>query len=423
MPGGTQLLSKRPEMMLPEQWPAYFSEAKGCEVWDIDGNHYYDMSTNGIGTCLLGFADPDVNHAVTERIAKGSMCTLNPPEEVELAELLCNIHPWAEQVRFARCGGEAAAIAVRIARATTDRSVIAVCGYHGWQDWYLAANLGESDILRGQLLPGLEPLGVPAELRGTTYTFTYNNREELDAIIAENGSRLAAVIMEPCRYTDQEPGFLEYVRDAAHSCGALLIFDEITIGWRLCMGGSHLKHGVNPDIAMFAKALGNGFPIAAVIGTKEAMNGAHSSFISSTYWTESVGPVAALATLRKMLDQNVCENVAHIGRLVSDAWKRYGREYGLPVATDDGYPCLAHFHFEGEMSDALRTLYTQLMLKRGFLAGCTIYPTTSHTESIACEYVSAIEDIFSQISDVVDAGSEEALLSGPLAHSGFRRLL
>jgi len=160
IPGGTQLLSKRPEMFCPDQWPAYFTKARGCEVWDIDGNHYYDMSINGVGACLLGFADPDVTQAVCERIRHGSMCTLNAPEEVELADMLCEIHPWADQARFTRCGGETAAAAVRIARATTDRSLVAICGYHGWHDWYLAANLGESDALRGHLLPGLEPLGV-----------------------------------------------------------------------------------------------------------------------------------------------------------------------------------------------------------------------------------------------------------------------
>jgi len=153
IPGGTQLLSKRPEMFAPEQWPAYFSEARGCEVWDLDGRHYYDVSTHGIGACLLGFRDPDVTRAVQRRLAFGSFCTLNAAEDVELAVLLCELHPWAEQVRYARTGGEIMSVAVRIARATTDRSAVAVCGYHGWHDWYLAANLGETDALRGHLCP------------------------------------------------------------------------------------------------------------------------------------------------------------------------------------------------------------------------------------------------------------------------------
>ena len=423
IPGGTQLLSKRPENAAPDQWPPYFREARGCETWDLDGRHYYDMSTNGIGSCLLGFRDPDVTRAVQRRINLGSMSTLNPPEEVELADLLCDIHPWADQVRFARTGGEIASIATRIARATTDRSLIAICGYHGWYDWYLAANLGESDGLRGHLFPGLDPLGVPRELRRTAVTFHYNNRQEYQNILDEFGDRLAAVIMEPCRYQDPDPGFLEYVRDGAHERGALLIFDEITIGWRLHSGGAHLKLGVNPDMAIFAKALGNGHPIAAVIGTREAMDGAHSSFISSTYWTESLGPAAALATLRKMQKLDLPAHVARIGDGVAGFWTDYAKKYGLPVVAGDGYPCLAHFRFEHKLANELRTLYTQLMLERGFLAGPSIYPTLAHTAEIVSLYGEAIDAVFCEIADALAAGDVEARLKGPVAHSGFRRLL
>lgn len=422
MPGGTQLLSKRPEMMAPDQWPAYFREARGCETWDLDGRHYYDFSTNGIGACLLGFRDPDVTRAVQRRISLGSMCTLNPPEEVELADLLCEIHPWAEQVRFARCGGEACAIAVRIARATTDRSVVAICGYHGWQDWYLAANLGESDALRGHLLPGLSPLGVPRELRGTTLTFTFNSREEFQTLLDRHGDRLAAVIMESCRSQDPASGFLDFVRDGAHRAGALLIIDEISIGWRLHFGGAHLKFGVNPDLAVFSKALGNGHPVAAVIGTRDAMAGAHGSFISSTYWTESVGPVAALATISKMQAVDVPAHVARVGSRVQRFWDESGRRHGLPVHVG-GYPCLAHFKFEHEKAEVLRTLYTQCMLGRGFLAGTGIYPTMAHTEAIVERYGEAVDGVFKEIADLLAAGGDPARhLRGPVAHSGFMRL-
>ena len=421
LPGGTQLLSKRPEMMAPDQWPAYFREARGCETWDLDGRHYYDFSTNGIGACLLGFRDPDVTRAVQERVGLGSMCTLNPPEEVELADLLCEIHPWAEQVRFARCGGEACAVATRIARATTDRPVIAICGYHGWQDWYLAANLGESDALRGHLLPGLSPLGVPGELRGTAATFGYNGRAAFQAVLDQHGSRLAAVIMETCRSQDPDPGFLEFVRDGAHRVGALLIFDEITIGWRLNYGGAHLRLGVHPDLAVFAKALGNGHPMAAVIGTRAAMAGAQGSFISSTYWTESVGPVAALATLRKMKTIDVPAHVARIGSRVQALWKECGRRHGLPVHAD-GYPCLAHFKFEHEKAEVLRTLYTQWMLDRGFLAGTGLYPTLAHTDDLVERYGEAVDEVFGRIARALAGADVEGQLQGPVAHSGFRRL-
>jgi glutamate-1-semialdehyde 2,1-aminomutase len=423
IPGGTQLLSKRPEMLAPDQWPAYFTKAAGCEVWDLDGKHYYDMSTNGIGACLLGFADPDVNRAVKKRIDKGSMCTLNPPEEVELAETLCAIHPWAEQARFARSGGETSTVAVRIARATTDRSDIAICGYHGWHDWYLSANLGENDTLRGHLLPGLDPIGVPAELRGTAMTFRYNDRAAFQSIIDKVGKKLAAVVMEPCRNSDPEQGFLEFVRDKAHQCGALLIFDEITIGWRLVHGGSHLRFGVNPDIAIFAKALGNGYPMGAVIGTKAAMEGAQKSFISSTYWTESIGPVAALATIQKMREVKVHHHVENIGSKVIDAWKQNAARHGLNVTAGDGYPCLAHFKFDYENSEALRTLYTQMMLERGFLAGVGMYPTAAHTEEVVKKYDAAIDEVFGQMADAIRHEQVDNLLKGPVAHSGFRRLI
>ena len=421
IPGGTQLLSKRPEMLAPNQWPAYFREARGCEVWDLDDRHYYDFSTNGIGSCLLGFRDPEVTSAVKRRIELGSMCSLNPPEEVELADLLCEIHPWAEQARFARCGGEACAIAVRIARATTDRSVVAICGYSGWQDWYLAANLGDTDALRGHLLPGLDPLGVPRELRSTTVPFFFNDQAGFQDLVDAHGERLAAVIMEPCRSHDPEPGFLEYVRDGTHRVGALLIFDEITVGWRLHHGGAHLKYGVEPDIAVFSKALGNGHPIAAVIGTREAMAGAQGSFISSTYWTESVGPVAALATIRKMRTSGVSEHVAHIGTQLQDLWNTVGARQGLPVQAA-GFPCLAHFKFDHPEAMTLRTLFTQGMLERGFLAGTGVYPTLAHTDAIVGRYAEALDEVFSWLAQALSEGDMSRLLKGPVAHSGFGRL-
>lgn len=423
IPGGTQLLSKRPELFAPGQWPAYFREARGCEIWDLDGKHYYDMSHNGVGSCLLGYADPDVSRAVIDRIQKGSMCTLNAPEEVDLADALCAIHPWAEQVRFARCGGETCAIAARIARATTDRSVIAICGYHGWQDWYLAANLGEEDALRGHLLPGLDPLGVPRELRGTALTFPYGNRAALDATLERHGDRLAAVFMEPCRYNDPEPGFLEFVRDSVHARGALLIFDEITIGWRLCHGGSHLRFGVHPDMAVFAKALGNGHPIGAVIGTKAAMEGVQSSFISSTYWTESVGPVAALATLKKMRESDVTAHVARIGAMAMNAWRESAERHGLPLRVEEGYPCLAHFAFEHSLANELRTLYTQLMLEQGFLAGTLFDPTLAHTDGIINRFAEAVDKAFAELADAIEKEEVATRLNGPPGHQGFRRLL
>lgn len=423
MPGGAQLLSKRPEQFAPDQWPAYFSETRGCEVWDLDGRHYYDMAINGVGTALLGFNDPDVNAAVHRRIDLGHICSLNPADDIELADLFCEIHPWAEQIRFPRTGGEAMAVAARIARATTDRSVIAICGYHGWQDWYLAANLGDNDGLRGHLMPGLDPFGVPVELRGTVFAFQYNNREQFQKIIAEHGKNLAGVIMETCRYNDPAPGFLEMIRDETHKAGGLLIFDEVTIGWRLRFGGAHLNFGVNPDMAVFGKATANGFPMGAILGTRAAMEGANKSFISSSFWTEAMGPAAALATIRKMQRLNVSAHVARVGAKLQDIWRRQAAAHKLPLVVDEGYPCCARFHWEHPEVNELRTYFTQLMLERGFLAAGLVWPSFAHTDEIVAKYATATDESFALIAKALAAGNVKQQLKGPVAHTGFRRLL
>src|ERR1700747_3106684 len=211
IPGGTQLLSKRPSMFLPDQWPSYFSKAKGVKVTDLDGKTYIDMSMMGIGACVLGYADPDVDCAAKAAIDAGVASTLNAPEELVLADLLLELHPWAQMVRYARGGGEAMSIAVRIARARTRRDKVAFCGYHGWCDWYLAANLAEDAALDAHLLPGLEPRGVPRGLQGTALPFHYNRIEELRAIADANRKDLAAIVMEPQRSQEPAPGFLENV--------------------------------------------------------------------------------------------------------------------------------------------------------------------------------------------------------------------
>ena len=352
IPGGTQLLSKRPEMFAPECWPAYYREARGCEVIDLEGRKFLDMSLNGILSTILGFSDPDVNAAVIRRVSLGSMSTLQTYDEVELAELLLEIHPWAELARFTRGGGESMAAAVRIARASTERDEVALCGYHGWHDWYLAANLIGSDQLGGHLLPGLDPAGVPAALACHTHPFHYNRLDELDAIIEKRGEKIAAIVMEPTRYLDPDPGFLEGVRERCDRIGARLIFDEISSGWRLCLGGAHLRIGVMPDIAVFAKAIANGFPMGAVIGNAEAMSAAQSSFISSTFWTEGVGPAAAVACIKKMQRIDVPSHLAMIGQKVINGWKELGKHHGLPIATP-GRPEWAILGFDHPESAAL----------------------------------------------------------------------
>lgn len=422
IPGGAQLLGKRPEQYLPGGWPAYYSRAIGFTVWDLDDRPYADFTSNGIGTCLLGYADPVVNFAVNDCISRGSMCTLNSPAEVELADRLCSIHPWAEKVRYARTGGEAMAIAVRIARAYTRRSVVAFCGYHGWSDWYLAANLGESDALNGHLLPGLDPGGVPKALRGSSMPFRYNQIAELERIVTAHRTDLAAIVMEPRRYDAPQDGFLEKVRTLADRTGAVLIFDEITAGWRSNFGGIHLSMGVSPDIAVFAKALSNGFPMSAIIGRGAVMDAAQESFISSTYWTEAIGPTAAVATLARLEELGVARHIEKIGELVRAGWASAGIRHGLPVKVI-GIPALCILAFDaGDNSRALMTLFVQEMLARGFLAASGFYPTYAHQSDIVAKYLSAVDEVFSLLRESLDRGTVVSALQGPVAQSGFARL-
>ncbi|MBN1692222.1 MAG: aminotransferase class III-fold pyridoxal phosphate-dependent enzyme [Dehalococcoidales bacterium] len=421
IPGGTQLLTKRPELFLPEQWPAYYSRAKGAEVWDLDGKKYIDMSYMGIGACVLGYADPDVNKAVKSAVDDGSMSTLNCPEEVELAELLCDIHPWAQMARYARTGGEAVSVAVRIARAKTKKDKIAFCGYHGWRDWYLAANLSQSDALDGHLMPGLEPAGVPRVLKGTSIPFHYNRIDELKTIVDKNKNELAAIVMEPLRNYQPEPGFLEEVRQVATDTKAMLIFDEVSAGFRLNCGGAHLLYKVVPDIAVFGKAISNGYPMAAVIGTAGVMQAAQDSFISSTYWTERVGPVAALATIRKYQHCRVEKHLVSIGRLVQEGWKSAAGRHNLTVGIS-GIPPLGHFTFDYPNDLAIRTLFTQEMLSRGFLATNAFYASYAHQEGHVNKYIKAVDEVFGLIAKAIEKNGVEGLLKGPVAHAGFYRL-
>jgi glutamate-1-semialdehyde 2,1-aminomutase len=421
IPGGTQLLSKRPELFAPELWPPYAKEATGCTIVDIDDNRFIDMTTMGIGTCLLGYADPVVNEAVSEAVRLGSMCSLNFPEEVELAELLLEFNPWARMVRFARTGGEALAVAVRIARASSGKTGIAFCGYHGWHDWYLAANLSVGNNLDGHLLPGLEPKGVPEELAGTIFPFHYNDISEFDDIAARHGDSLGVIVMEPIRYSGPKDGFLEEIRKRADKLGAVLIFDEVTSGWRHTLGGAHRLFGVTPDIAVYAKALGNGYPCAAVVGLQETMESAQSTFISSSYWTERIGPAAACATLKEFRRRNVPALLRRAGEQVQSIWKKGAADAGIPIKIE-GLPALCHFTFDVPDSEVLNTLLVQQMLEAGYLANNSFYASCAHEEAIVSSYGEALNMVFHKLKKEIDSGNLPGALRGPVAQKGFTRL-
>ncbi|MCX5749171.1 MAG: aminotransferase class III-fold pyridoxal phosphate-dependent enzyme [Candidatus Saganbacteria bacterium] len=421
IPGGTQLLSKRPEMFLPDLWPAYYDKAKGCEVWDLDGNKYIDMSYMGVGSCILGYADPDVNAAVEKAVKNGSMCTLNAPEEVELADLLLNLHPWAEMVRYARTGGESMSIAVRIARAATKKDMILFSGYHGWHDWYLSSNLADDKSLDGHLLPGLSPNGVPRGLSGTAKPFIYNDTDGFLSLIEKFRGKIAAVVVETIRSDDPKPEFLETIRKVTKENGIVMIVDEVSSGWRLNVGGAHLLFGIAPDIAVFAKGISNGFPMAAIIGIKNIMQTAQDSFISSTYWTDRIGPAAALATIRKMKIHDVPDHLITAGKKVKAGWQALSLKHDLDVKVS-GMDPIGHFDFNYKDPLILKTLFTQLMLGKGILATTAFYASYAHKDKHVKYYLNSADEAFGFIKKAILEGNPQKYLKGPICHSGFKRL-
>jgi len=419
IPGGTMLLSKRPEMFLPKQWPVYFSKAKGCEVWDLDNKNYIDMSIMGIGTNILGYGQEDVDNAVRQVIDKGNMSTFNCPEEVLFAEKLVELHPWSEMIRLARSGGEANSIAIRIARAACGKDKVAICGYHGWNDWYLAANLSDNENLKNHLLPGLDPIGVPKALAGTVYPFNYNDIQGLKEIISSND--IGIIKMEVSRSVEPREGFLEKVRQIASENNIILIFDECTSGFRETFGGLHKKYGVDPDMAVFGKAMGNGYALTACIGRREVMESAQKTFISSTFWTERIGPTAGLKTFEIMEREKSWEYITNKGKLIGAGWIKIAKSHGIPININ-GLPALINFSIESKNWIKYKTFITQEMLKKGFLASNVVYVCMGHTDNIIDKYFNEIDKIFSIISRCEQGENIDDYLEGPICHDGFKRL-
>ena len=419
IPGGNMLLSKRAEMFLPEQWPAYFSKSKGCKVWDLDGKEYTDMFIMGIGTNILGYGNQEVDDAVRSTIDAGNMATFNCPEEVYLAEKLIELHPWAHMARLARSGGEANAVAIRIARAAAGKDNVAICGYHGWHDWYLSANLGDDASLDGHLLPGLQPNGVPRNLKGTVFPFNYNNYAELEALVSTHD--IGVIKMEVVRNMGPEDNFLHKVRKLATDRGIVLIFDECTSGFRETFGGLHKKYGVEPDMAMFGKALGNGYGITATIGKREVMEAAQTTFISSTFWTERIGPTAALKTLEVMERVKSWETITKTGLGIRQGWQQLADKHGLKI-NHWGLAALTGFTFESSNALAYKTLITQEMLSKGYLAGNSVYVCTEHTPDVVADFFELLDPIFGLIRQCEEGRDVMNLLKGPVCHGGFKRL-
>jgi glutamate-1-semialdehyde 2,1-aminomutase len=417
IPGGTMLFSKNPDLFLPNFWPAYFEKTKGCNIWDLEGRKYLDLSMMGIGTNILGYSRREVDDAVKNIIKKGNMSTLNSKEEILLAEKLVQMHPWAEQVRFARTGGEAAAIAVRIARAATGRDKIAICGYHGWHDWYLSANLLNSKNLNSHLMRNVPIMGVQKNLKNSAFAFEYNNFNQLKEIVSHND--IGAVVMEVSRNETPKNNFLENVRKLTKNKNIVLIFDECSSGFRETFGGLHLKYKINPDIATFGKALGNGYAINAIIGTDSVMNYANSTFISSTFWTERIGSVAGLKTLEIMEKIKSWQTISSLGRKIKMNWEIIAKKHKIKL-TIKGLDALPKFDFDNNNLH-YKTFISQEFLKKKFLASNSIYVCTEHNTNILDNYFNILDKIFFKIKrSIEDKTNPLQLLNGPVCISGIR---
>ena len=392
--GGTMLYSKRPELYLPNKWPTYFYKSKDCYLWDIDGNRYIDMLF-AVGTNTLGYANKEIDNFVINFIKKGNMTSLNSPEEVELAKLLLKLHPWSDQVKFTRSGGEANATAIRIARASTSRHNIAFCGYHGWHDWYLSSNLNNKKNLDTHLMSNLKFEGVAKNLKNTSFPFLYNDFEGLKKIVKKNN--IGIIIMEVMRNIPPKDNFLHKVRKLCNQKKIILIFDECTSGFRECLGGKHLEFKVHPDLAMFGKAIGNGYAINAILGKNKYMKNSEKSFISSTFWTERIGNIAALSTIKYMKKYKTYKFIKQQGLKIKSMWKKISEKYHveIDVISLDSIPI---FIFK-DNHNIKKTYLTQEMLKAKILASNIIYVSIFHKDKIINKYFRKLDSIFKILSE------------------------
>ena len=417
--GGNMLLSKRPEMTLPgKQWPNYYSSTYKYFINDLGNKRYVDMMMF-VGHNILGYSNKKIDNFVLKYAKKGNLSSLNCPEEVILAQKLIKLHPWAGMAKFARSGGEANAISIRIARAATNREHVAICGYHGWHDWYLSVNLKNRNKLSKHLLPGLDPTGVPKKLSGLTHAFEYGNFNQLKNLVKKY--KLAAIKMEVGRGSLPDKIFLKKVRKLATKEKIILIFDECTSGFRRTLGGMHMTQKIYPDICMFGKALGNGYAISAVIGKKSIMKKAEESFISSTFWGERIGFLAGIKTIEVMQKQKSWIKIIKLGKYINSKWLQLAKKYKLKIKIT-GIESITSFNFISKNNLKYKTFISQEMLKKGYLASNTVYLSTTHNKKLIDNYIKNLDVIFYKIKEIELSKKEINFLKNDVCHSTFKRL-
>ena len=423
IPGVTQLISRRPTRAALGVSPIYAERAKGCRLWDVDGNEYVDWFS-GVGPIILGYADDVVDQAVKEQIDRGTVFSIVQESAVELAEELVRLIPSAEMVRYAKGGGEACAVAVRIARGYTGRDRVLFCGYHGWHDWYLAANLG-TERLNDHLFNGIEPIGVPRALEGTSMPFQYGDLNMLEDLLRQHASETACIIMEPMRTELPPAGYLEGVRELATHYGVVLIFDEVSSGFRIALGGVQEFTGVTPDMSVFAKAISNGYPMAAVVGRRDIMETAGRMFISSAYWDDSVGITAALVTLRELERRQAVAHFERLGAAFKAQINQAAQQVGLAaecvgVAAHPGIRFLVDRPADAKK---VATLFIQENAKRGIILSPGFFFNTAHDDEALALTVKAVTETFAVIADGLRRDCLDSLLECQLQEELFRRMV
>ncbi len=394
IPLGSQTFSKSRTQYPYGVSPYFITRAKGSRAWDLDGNEYIDF-VSSLASITLGYQDPDVDAAVRKQLDEsGVIFSLPHPIEAEVAELICEMVPCAERVRFGKNGSDATSGAVRVARAHTKRDRIAVCGYHGWQDWYIGSTARH--------------LGVPDATRELTHSFTYNDLDSLHKVLAARRGEFAAVILEPMNITDPAPGFLEGVKELAHRHGALLIFDETITGFRFANGGAQALFGVTPDLATFGKGLANGYPVSAVAGRADVMKQMEEVFFSFTFGGEALSLAAAKATLLKLRREPVVERIASCGRRILAHTQALIDQLGLgDVFSVSGHPSWTFLSMKdarGATAFEIKTLWMQELLERGILSVGTHNLSYAHSDEDITRLLAVYGEVLPFIGRKLDQG-------------------
>jgi len=412
IPAGTQCLSKGPTQFVDGVAPKYLKRGKGCRVWDVDGNEYIDYGM-GLRPIILGYCYPAVNEAIAKQLKDGITFTLMHPLEVELAELLIDTIPCAEAARYGKNGSDATTAAIRVARAYTGRDKIAICGYHGWHDWYIITTERNK--------------GVPTLMKQLSFTFKYNDIESLKELFDTCPDEFAAVIMEPVGVTPPQNDFLKEVEKVTHKNGAVLIFDEIITGFRFSLGGAQEFFGVIPDLAAFGKSMANGMPISALVGKEEIMNVLNETFFSFTFGGECLSMAAAIATINELKEKNVIDFLWTQGRKLKEGYNKLARELELEKYTEClGYPPNTLVRFYGKTSDEallMKSLVQQELLKRGILWAAYHAVSYSHKDEEINITFEAFEDALKVLKKAVHEGDIRRFLEGKPVKPVFREML